>query len=207
MPRLEYERINWENAPSTETPLNAENLNIMDNAIAALFGYLGELEQRVDNLSLQDATNMTATFGEPGEEGVDDAPLQPSGSSIGNIITGIHSRIRAFQNTNELKVYYGSAFFEPTPGSRFKMVQVGPPPNCNQFLAVIPIASSVAEIMEAADDEEEGDEPATSSETTDDFSAIMFTGVLKYPQYAQIMCHIVGPMAGEYEVHYVVLYY
>ena len=67
----------------------------MDNAIAALFSYMAELEQRVDNLSLQDATSMTATFGEPGEEGVDDAPLQPSGSVLGNIITGIHSRIRA----------------------------------------------------------------------------------------------------------------
>lgn len=105
MPRLEYEQINWEDAPSNKTPINAENLNNMDNAIAALFSYLGELEQLIDDLSQQDATNMTATFGEPGEEGVDEAPLQRSGSSIGNIVTGIHSRIRALKNTEipELK--------------------------------------------------------------------------------------------------------
>lgn len=83
MPRLEYERINWEDAPSTETPINATNLNTMDNAIAALFSYLGELEEQVNNLSLSDATNMTATFGEEGDEAADDAPLQPSGSTNG----------------------------------------------------------------------------------------------------------------------------
>ncbi len=30
---MSYERINWEDAPSTKTPINAENLNKMDAAI------------------------------------------------------------------------------------------------------------------------------------------------------------------------------
>lgn len=203
MPRLEYERINWENAPSTETPLNAENLNIMDNAIAALFSYLGELEQRVDNLSQQDATNMTATFGEPGEEGVDDAPLQPSGSSIGNIITGIHSRIRAFQSASELKAYYGVVNVVPTPDSTFKAVSVALPiDNYDHIVALIPIGGSVVEPTEPDEEEETESEPA---ETTTEVSGVLFEGVNNYSN--TIWCRFIGPVAEAYEVRYLFLYY
>ena len=149
MPRLEYERINWENAPSTETPINAENLNIMDNAIAALFTYLGELEERIDNLSQQDATAMTATFGEPGEEGVDEAPLQPSGSSIGNIVTGIHSRIRDLQTLKTVAAAKQDKLTwdnEPTSGSQNPVTSNG----IYEALANIPIQSAT-EIVDIKD--------------------------------------------------------
>lgn len=204
MPRLEYERINWENAPSTETPLNAENLNIMDNAIAALFSYLGELEQRVDSLSQQDATNMTATFGEPGEEGVDDAPLQPSGSSIGNIITGIHSRIRAFQAASELKSYYGLVSVTPTPGSTFKTVTARlPVENYDHIVALIPLSGyPEEELLEAADGEEEESEP---NEPTTEVSGVVFEGVIQRTN--QIWCRFIGPVAENYTIHYLFLYY
>ena len=42
IPRLEYERINWEDAPSRATPLSADNLNQMDNALAALYADVGK---------------------------------------------------------------------------------------------------------------------------------------------------------------------
>lgn len=45
-----YSRINWENEPSTETPLNDVNLNAMDSAIYELDGRTVELESRVTNL-------------------------------------------------------------------------------------------------------------------------------------------------------------
>lgn len=50
LPVLEYERVNWEDAPSRVTPLSADNLNNMDNAIAALSDYIYRLENRVAEL-------------------------------------------------------------------------------------------------------------------------------------------------------------
>lgn len=50
LPVLEYERVNWEDAPSRVTPLSADNLNNMDNAIAALCTYIYQLEDRVADL-------------------------------------------------------------------------------------------------------------------------------------------------------------
>ena len=206
MPRLEYERINWEDAPSTETPINAENLNIMDNAIAALFSYLDELEETVANLNRSDASDMTATFGEPGEEGVDDAPLQASGSSIGNIITGIHSRIRAIQSASELKAYYGVASVVPTPDSTFKAVTVSlPVANYDHIVALIPIGGSVEEeLLEAAEEEEE-EETEQAETTTTEVSGVIFEGVNQHSN--QIWCRFIGPIAEAYEVCYLFLYY
>lgn len=34
---INYERINWEDLPARTTPINAENLNKMDEAIAGLY--------------------------------------------------------------------------------------------------------------------------------------------------------------------------
>lgn len=34
---INYERINWEDLPEKTTPINAENLNKMDEAIAGLY--------------------------------------------------------------------------------------------------------------------------------------------------------------------------
>ena len=45
-----YSRINWENEPSTETPLNENNLNRMDNAVNVLDDRVVELSNHVDNL-------------------------------------------------------------------------------------------------------------------------------------------------------------
>lgn len=50
MSQIDYQRINFEDAPSTATPLSAANLNRMDNAIAALCDYLAALETTVGEL-------------------------------------------------------------------------------------------------------------------------------------------------------------
>lgn len=98
MPRLNYQKVNWEDAPSNATPLSAENLDNMDNGLAALYQDVADLEEEVENIEvITNITNLPVSFGEPGEPGVDDAPLQPSPSPLGDIITGIHSRIRAIQ--------------------------------------------------------------------------------------------------------------
>lgn len=51
MPNLVYEKINWEDAPSRATPINAANLNWMDNGIAALFDALNTVETNVDTIN------------------------------------------------------------------------------------------------------------------------------------------------------------
>lgn len=37
MPTVNYERLDWEDYPSEDTPLNAENLNQMEEGIAGLY--------------------------------------------------------------------------------------------------------------------------------------------------------------------------
>lgn len=44
---IEYERINWKNN-STDTPVNAENLNKMDAAIDEICKNLGNLKFGID---------------------------------------------------------------------------------------------------------------------------------------------------------------
>ena len=39
---MSYTRVNWQNAPSTATPVNAENLNTMDKGIADAHSQLAE---------------------------------------------------------------------------------------------------------------------------------------------------------------------
>ena len=44
-----YEKINWENAPSTNTPINAENLDHMDNGIAEAYNLIGQIIETGSN--------------------------------------------------------------------------------------------------------------------------------------------------------------
>lgn len=51
MPRLDYTEIGWEDAPSTATPLNSSNLNIMDRGIAALYQDVADIELLIADLT------------------------------------------------------------------------------------------------------------------------------------------------------------
>lgn len=204
MPRLNYQKVNWEDAPSTATPLNAENLDNMDNGLAALYQDVADLEEAVENIEITtDITNLPVSFGEPGEPGVDDAPLQPSPSSLGDVITGIHSRIRAMQEAGELKAYYGSVRAVPTVGDTFLSVTVSPPLDATTVIALIPIGGSVEEEIPVADDEEEQAEQ--TEETTNEVSSVAFEGVNIYRN--SIWCRFIGPIADAYEIQYLFLYY
>ena len=46
-----YTKTIWEDAPSTETPLSAENLNHLENGLAALYADVLALETRVDGMT------------------------------------------------------------------------------------------------------------------------------------------------------------
>ena len=46
---MAYEKINWENVPSTNTPINAENLDHMDNGIANAHELIGKIVETGSN--------------------------------------------------------------------------------------------------------------------------------------------------------------
>jgi hypothetical protein len=47
---MSYTKVNWENFPSRKTPLSAENLNLMDNTIAALDSDMATAKSNVTEL-------------------------------------------------------------------------------------------------------------------------------------------------------------
>lgn len=55
-----YNRINWQNKPSTETPINADNLNKMDKAIDDLDGRIVSLLESVDTNTTNISTLQTS---------------------------------------------------------------------------------------------------------------------------------------------------
>jgi len=62
-----YARVNWQNSPSTTTPLNADNLNKMDKGIDDLDNAIEELNNNLGNFQntiivLSGNTSKTITF-------------------------------------------------------------------------------------------------------------------------------------------------
>lgn len=45
--KVDFERLHWENYPSTETPLNAENLNRLEEGLAGLYSDVAEIEEGI----------------------------------------------------------------------------------------------------------------------------------------------------------------
>lgn len=59
-----YERVNWEDLPSKNTPINAENLNKMDEAIDKLDDKIVELEEGGGSGSGADVEYLEKEIGE-----------------------------------------------------------------------------------------------------------------------------------------------
>ena len=55
--KLDYEKLEWDNYPSTDTPINADNLNRMEEGIAGMYSNLAGLQRYV-----QDAMNEAMDF-------------------------------------------------------------------------------------------------------------------------------------------------
>lgn len=70
---MEYNRVNWKDYPDTTTKLNAENLNKMDEGIAAAKEAINEINSNLESLSSfyidMDTEKITLT-------GVDSAAVQ-----------------------------------------------------------------------------------------------------------------------------------
>lgn len=50
MPTIDFERLDWEDYPSTETPLSAENLNRLEDAMEGIYDDVGGQEQAISNI-------------------------------------------------------------------------------------------------------------------------------------------------------------
>ena len=59
MPDVSYTRVNWEDSPSTNTPINAANLNVMDKGISDCALEISNRQPKTDNNL--DTTNKTIT--------------------------------------------------------------------------------------------------------------------------------------------------
>lgn len=45
--KVDFRRLTWENYPSTETPINADNLNRLEEGVAGLYSDVAEIEQEL----------------------------------------------------------------------------------------------------------------------------------------------------------------
>lgn len=86
-----YTRVEWQDLPSQETPLSAENLNHMDNGIYELAEDVTAIEERLDELGTSDASDNTVEFDDDPSEPID---LVDSPNTLANIMTGIYSRVK-----------------------------------------------------------------------------------------------------------------
>lgn len=53
--RVNFQRLTWENYPSTETPINADNLNRLEEGVAGLYSDMAGIEEGID--SFKDETS------------------------------------------------------------------------------------------------------------------------------------------------------
>ena len=58
---MAYKRVNWENLPSTKTPVNADNLNKMDKGIKDLDDLINEQEKVLTNITEIKTENLSFT--------------------------------------------------------------------------------------------------------------------------------------------------
>lgn len=98
---MNYERINWENSPSTDTPLDADNLNKMDEGLDTLNrevqktrADLAKVEESTDVLSARMSTFTTLQEGSTtGDAEIADARNGADGTSYDNLGNSIRGQI------------------------------------------------------------------------------------------------------------------
>ena len=108
-----YDRVNWEDAPSKETPLNAENLNSMDAGIEAVDEAVENVAARVssfdDRMDLLDARMDTLVAVPPGSTagntelidiraGVDGTTYSSAGSAVRGQIGDLNNAVDAIED-------------------------------------------------------------------------------------------------------------
>lgn len=81
---MEYNRVNWKDYPDTTTKLNAENLNKMDEGIAAAKEAIDEINSNLESLSsfYIDADSQLLTISGIGSEAIQITPPQRDGYEV-----------------------------------------------------------------------------------------------------------------------------
>lgn len=87
-----YVRLNWQNAPNTATPLNAENLNIMDKGIDDIDT---ALENHINSMIHSDAINDTTKY-----------PSSAVTFSHGTQISSLQNSVSEINNNLDNKIIY-----------------------------------------------------------------------------------------------------
>lgn len=106
---MSYSRINWENKPSTNTPINAENLNKMDAGIAAVTASeettaskVAVLEGRVDEITTLPEGSTS------GDAELADIRVGADGVTYQNAGTAVRTQINDVKN-DLCEMYYGKS--------------------------------------------------------------------------------------------------
>lgn len=103
---MNYDRINWENSPSKETPLDADNLNKMDVAIDTLNrevsrtrSDVSDHEEQLDSLSSQMSTFVRLEDGSTtGDAELANGRVGYDGTEFNSIGNAIRGQVRGLKN-------------------------------------------------------------------------------------------------------------
>lgn len=124
MSDLSYSRINWEDSPSTNTPINANNLNKMDEAISNIVQKTNQQSTAISNLNgnLTASDNLKFQFAKSGNSyGYKDASNNFVPFKNGAVLVGEYS-----SNTT-----VNVSAYSPTSANQFVLVPSSEAQNFN----------------------------------------------------------------------------
>lgn len=156
-----YERINWEDYPSTNTPLDSENLNKMDVAIDAINREVQHVRGLVNNntddielldnrinaiVALPDGSTKADAELVDGRIGYDNTEYQSLGEAIREQVEDLHDNIAPKYNAGKLYeigdlCVYGGKLYRRL----VKSANVGPAPsgNTDTFWEIVSVSDIV----------------------------------------------------------------
>lgn len=109
---MAYDRINWENTPSTDTPLNADNLNNMDAGIASLDAMIDAANSLIsglhDAVSLLEARMDTFVALQDGSTTGDAEIIDARNIGDGETYASLQAALRAIYIAATSTVYWNT---------------------------------------------------------------------------------------------------
>lgn len=97
---LIYNRVSWEDAPSENTPIDAENLNKMDKGIADVTEFVNQLSEQIDDMK-ENGTGGGSGTGTDGKDGF--SPI----ATVTQTDTGAVISIQDANGTTTAEIFHG----------------------------------------------------------------------------------------------------